>query len=79
VSAGQGQHALIFDAPPQPVAAPRAAPRWLEIAALVYLVAISAGVFGFVDVVVFGRDFEKTDESEFARALCRSPTCCSRS
>jgi exopolysaccharide production protein ExoQ len=69
VSAGQGQHALIFDAPPQPVAAPRAAPRWLEIAALVYLVAISAGVFGFVDVVVFGRDFEKTDESEFARAL----------
>jgi exopolysaccharide production protein ExoQ len=70
VSAAQGQHALIFDAPPlPPVAARRAHLRWLEVLALVYLVAISAGVFGFVDIVVFGRDFEKTDESEFARAL----------
>lgn len=46
--------------------------RWarrVEAAALVYLIAISSGGFGFFDVLAFGDAYQKTSESLFARSL----------
>lgn len=43
--------------------------RRLEWAALLYLIAISAGAFGFADVLIFGAAYRKTSESLFAQAL----------
>lgn len=43
--------------------------RRAETLALLYLFAISAGVFGFVDVLVYGTSYTKTDASPFAQLL----------
>ena len=46
--------------------------RWLrrlELAALGYIVCISAGVFGFIDILVLGSAYSKTSESLFAQLL----------
>lgn len=55
-------------APAGPVRARNWARRF-ERLALVYLLAISAGVFGFLDVLAFGEAYDKASESLFARAL----------
>lgn len=43
--------------------------RTAELAALVYLIVISAGMLGFVDIMLLGRGYEKTAESGFAQLL----------
>ncbi len=46
--------------------------RYIELferALLVFLVAVSAGAFGFVDLMAFGAGFTKTSESLFSRLL----------
>lgn len=66
-------HAHVWHSEPPARAAPYqpagAFTRRLDLAALAYLLAISAGAFGFVDVVAFGDAFEKTSQSRFAQLL----------
>jgi len=55
---------------PGPQARPRSRLlRVIEWAALLYVLAASAGVFGFVDVMMFGEAYSTVSESLFARLL----------
>ena len=43
--------------------------RRIELLGLLYILVISAGALGFVDVVMFGASYEKSDASPFAKVL----------
>jgi exopolysaccharide production protein ExoQ len=66
-------HADVWHSQPAARAAPRqpagAFAHRLDLLALAYLLAISAGAFGFVDVMAFGDAFESTSQSRFAQLL----------